>query len=179
MTKVKLLRFKTQRPQEQTCQFQAFLSMKCRGEEGQTESREQKMMDLQQLWCLPRALVFAPWALLPQTRINTENCEGCKTKGEKKKKKEQFFAHDNFVDRLLNYTHFTIWEDSSFYLNNHQDRNSNKALLTSAPKVTLFSEPFLNFCLIRKQINPVKLSLGNFRKRRSVVSAHFSFGWLS
>lgn len=97
-------------------------------------------------------------------------------KGKKKKKKEttEFF----FVDRLPSYIHCMIWKDSSFYLDSHQDRNSIKTPLTSATKVTLFPEPLLNFGSISEQINPMKFSLSNFRKRRSVVNAHFSFGQL-
>ena len=117
---------------------------------------------------------------LPPVRIGTGNCKGCETHNSQRKGRKkgavEFFAHGNFVDHLLSYIHCMIWKDSSFYLDSHQDRNSNKTLLTSDTKVTLFPQPLLNFGLSREQLNSMRFSLSNFRKRRSVANVHFSFG---
>lgn len=96
---------------------------------------------------------------LPPVRIGTGNCKGCETHNSQRKGRKkgavEFFAHGNFVDHLLSYIHCMIWKDSSFYLDSHQDRNSNKTLLTSDTKVTLFPQPLLNFGLSREQLNPI------------------------
>lgn len=120
------------------------------------------------------------WELVQGTARGVKLITHRRKEGKEKKKKKkgavEFFAHGNFVDHLLSYIHCMIWKDSSFYLDSHQDRNSNKTLLTSDTKVTLFPQPLLNFGLSREQLNPMRFSLSNFRKRRSV---HFSFGWNS
>lgn len=118
------------------------------------------------------------WGLIPRIVRDVKLIIQPQGKGKKKETTEFFFAHGNFVDHLLSYILCMIWKDSSFYLDSHQDRNSNKTPLTSATKVTLFPQPLLNFGSISEQINPMKFSLSNFRLRRSVVNAHFSFGQL-
>lgn len=73
--------------------------------------------------------------------INTESYRRFETNNSDRKEKEVIsfsLAHGNFIDHLLYYIHCVIYRDFSFYLASHQDQNSNKALLTSTTKLTLF-----------------------------------------